>query len=136
MTIRVQLYIASYTAFAMVLLGVFSKPLHIPEAFQLVLSIGVFAPLGWMFFLIQRQKKEKNPSALSAAETVPAGTDQRKAAKKRLVLMMLIGSVIGLCSPFWLPLTGTSLGTETDLVCGIAGALVVCLVCGISLKKI
>ena len=59
MTTRVKLYIACYTACAMMLLNIFSKPLHIPDLLQWVLIIGVFIPLGWMFYLIKKQKQEK-----------------------------------------------------------------------------
>ena len=59
MTTRTKLYITGYTASAMMMLNVFSKPLHIPEAFKWVLSIGVFIPLGLALYYIKRQKQEK-----------------------------------------------------------------------------
>ncbi len=135
MTTRTKLYIATYTACIMMMLNVFSKPLHISEAFQWVLIIGVFIPLGFTFYFIKKQKQEKQEQPNSAGITARPATDQQQSAKKKLILMMVLGSIVGLCAPFWMPLTGTSLGVGGDLICGIITAVFVCAICGFRLRK-
>ena len=136
MTTRTKLYITSYTACAMMMLNVFSKPLHIPEAFQWVLIIGVFIPLGLTFYYIKKQKQEKlEPSVVTESGAQPVD-DVRQRIKKRLILMMVLGVLVGLCAPLWLPVTGTTLGVRGDFICGIITAAVVCLIVGLRLRKI
>jgi hypothetical protein len=136
MTTRTKLYITSYTASIMMLLNVFSKPLHIPEAFQWLLIIGVFIPLGFTFYYIKKQKQELREPSTAVGTAAQLVTDRQRNAKRSLILMMVLGSIAGLCSPFWLPLTGTSLGTRGDLICGIITAAFVCTICGYRLRKL
>jgi hypothetical protein len=137
MTTRTKLYIASYTACAMMMLNVFSKPLHIPEAFQWVLIIGVFVPLGFTFYYIKRQKQEKQQPSVSADAIAAQPVDAtRQSVKKRLILMMVLGALVGLCAPLWLPVTGSTLGVRGDFICGIITAVVVCVIVGFRLRKI
>jgi hypothetical protein len=136
MTTRVKLYIVSYTASAMMLLNVFSKPLHIPDSLQWILIIGVFVPLGWMFYLIKKQKQEKLEQSASTETVKSKVVDERQNTKKRLIITMVLASTVGLCAPLWLPLTGSTLGVRGDFICGIVTAIIVCVIFGIRLKKI
>ena len=135
MTTRTKLSITIYVWCAMTMLNVFSKPLHIPEAFQWVLIIGMFIPLGLTFYFIKRQRQEKLEPAVIAPAAQPVD-DARQKVKKRLILMMVLGVAIGLCAPLWLPVTGTSLGAPGDLICGIITAAVACTIFGIRLRKL
>ena len=136
MTTRSKLMISSYTASIMMLLNVFSKPLHIPEPIQWVLIIGAFIPLGLMFYFIKKQKQEKlAPAASGQAAPQPAAESPKK-TENRLLLMMGIGVAIGLCAPLWLPVTGTTLGTVGDFICGVIAAAVICLILGLRLRKL
>jgi FtsH-binding integral membrane protein len=136
MTTRTKLNITIYAASIMMMLNVFSKPLHISEAFQWVLIVGVFIPLGLTFYFIKKQKQERQEKPITADAAAQPLTDRQQRAKRALILMMVLGSIAGLCSPFWLPLTGTSLGTRGDLICGIIAALFVCAICGFRLRKL
>jgi len=136
MTTRTKLYIASYTASIMMLLNVFSIPLHIPEVFQWVLIVGVFLPVGLTFYFIKKQKQERQEQPVPAGAAARPATDRQQSAKGGLILMIILGSIVGLCAPFWLPLTGTSLGTRGDLACGIIAATVICTICGFRLRKL
>ena len=119
------------------LLNVFSKPLHIPEAFDWVLLIGMFIPLGLTFYYIKRQKLEKQqPSGSSDAPVAHPVDATRQSVKKRLILMMVLGALVGLCAPLWLPVTGSSLGVRGDFICGIITTVVVCVIVGFRLRKI
>jgi len=138
MTTRAQLYIASYTASAMMLLNVFSKPLHIPEPIQWVLILGVFIPLGWLFYLIKKDKREKlqqSQHPLPTESTKSSIINERQNTKKKLVLMMVLGSTVGLCAPLWIPLTGTTLGATGDFICGAITAVVICVIYGVRLRN-
>ena len=130
----------------MILLNVFSKPLHIPEAFQWVFMIGVFVPIGFTFYLIKVQKRDKaaasntgkavtNSATMDPAAVDPA-TEQRKKAKQRLLLMIGIGCGIGLTAPLWLPLTATTLGPKGDFVVGLITVAICCIIFGLRLRKL
>ena len=120
----------------MLLLNVFSKPLGIPEPIQWVLILGVFIPLGLLFYSINKQKEEKLAPA-APGETAPQpSAESVKKARKRLILIMVIGVAIGLCSPLWMPLTGTTSGPVTDLICGVVTAPIVCIIFGLRLRKL
>ena len=136
MTTRTKLIITSYTASAMMLLNVFSKPLHIPEAFQWVLIIGVFVPLGLMFYFIKQQKLERQTQPTSAELAARPVTDARQSTKRRLILLMALGSAVGLCAPFWMPLTGSTLGTRGDFICGVITVALVCSIFGFRLRRL
>lgn len=136
MTTRTKLYITSYTTSGLMLLNVFSKPLHIPETFQWVLIIGVFVPLGLMFYFIRQQKAERQTQPASAESAMRPSTDPRQSAKRRLILMMVLGSVVGLCAPLWLPITGSTLGVRGDFICGIITVAVACSIFGFRLRKL
>jgi purine-cytosine permease-like protein len=136
MTTRTKLIISSYTVSIMMLLNVFSKPLHIPESIQWALIIGAFIPLGLMFHFIRKQKKEKLAPVASGNIAPQPAAESPKTIKNRLILIMAIGVVIGLCAPLWMPLTGTTLGTVGDLVCGLITAAIVCLIFGLRLRKL
>jgi hypothetical protein len=136
MTTHTKLIISSYTASLMMLLNVFSKPLHIPDAIQWVLIIGVFIPLGLMFHFIKKQKQEKLAPVASVNAAPQPVAESPKTIKNRLILIMAIGVVIGLCAPLWMPLTGSTLGTVGDLVCGLITAAIVCIIFGLRLRKL
>jgi hypothetical protein len=136
MSTRTKLQIASYTASAMILLNVFSKPLGITEAFQWVLIIGVFIPLGFLFYFVRQQKLERQAQPASAENALPLVVDGRQNARRRLILMMVLGVAVGLSSPLWLPLTGSTLGTRGDFVCGIITAAIACAIFGFRLKRL
>jgi hypothetical protein len=136
MSTRTKLIISSYTASIMMLLNVFSKPLHIPEAFQWVLILGVFIPLGLLFYFIKKQKQEKLAPAAPGDVAPQAAVDSVKKTRKRLILLMVIGVVIGLCSPLWMPLTGTTSGPVIDLICGLVTAAIICIIFGLRLRKL
>ena len=120
----------------MMLLNVFYKPLHIPELFKWVLIIGVFIPLGLTFYFIKKQKQERQGiPVIAGAEACPT-TDSPKKIKRRLVLLMLLGCLVGLCSPLWLPLTGNTLGIRGDFIVGLITATFTCIIFGLKLRKI
>jgi hypothetical protein len=121
----------------MMLLSVFSKPLHIPGAVQWVLLVGLFIPLGFMFHFIKQQKLERQgqPASAEAAAARPVA-DERQSARRRLILMMALGAVVGLSAPFWLPVTGSTLGTGGDFICGVITAVIVCSIFGFRLRKL
>jgi hypothetical protein len=136
MNTKTKLNIASYTTSTMILLNVFSKPLHIPELLQWVLNIGVFIPLV-LIFRFAKELRRKKAGALDAADATTASlTESRKKARRRLLLMMALGCCIGLCSPLWLPFTGTTLGTGGDFLVGIVTVVIVCTIFGFRLRKI
>jgi hypothetical protein len=136
MTTSTKLNISMGTTCAMMLLDVFSKPLHIPEAFQWILTIGVFIPIGLMYYFIKQQKREKQEQTASTGAAVGAATDRRQGIRRNLVLMMVLGSAVSLCSPLWMPFTGTTLGPRGDFACGMITAVVLCTFCGLRLRKI
>jgi len=136
MSTRAKLYITNYTASIMMILNVFSKPLRIPEPLQFVLIFGAFIPIGMMFHYNKKLKQEKlAPAATSQLAPQPTA-EPSKAAKNRLLLIIAIGIAIGLCAPFWMPLTGTTLGTTGDLICGLITAAIVCVISGLRFRKL
>jgi hypothetical protein len=46
------------------------------------------------------------------------------------------GIFMSLLSPFWMPLTGTTLGIKGDFIVGLITAGIFCLIVGIQLRKI
>ncbi len=126
------------------LLIVFSKPLHIPEVLQWVLMVGIFVAAGLMFYFLKQHKLEKQaqpvpvaaPVAVPAEGQVSAIADPKRKARRGLVLGMVLGAAVGLCSPLWMPLTGTTLGWRGDLVSGIVATVAVCAVCGFKLSRL
>jgi hypothetical protein len=136
MKTRAKLYIASYTASLMMLANVFSKPLHIPEPLTWVLLIGVFIPLSLTFRFIKQLKLEAQAQPLPAVASGRPATDPQRIAQRNLILVAVVGSAGGLCSPLWLPLTGTTLGTLGDFICGIITAAVVCAIAAFRWKQL
>ena len=136
MTTRTKLNITIYATGIMMMVNVFSKPLHISEAFQWVLIVGMFISLGLTFYFIKKQKQEKQKQPIAVGAAAQTLTDQKQRTKKVLIWMMVLGSIVGLCSPFWLPLTGTSLGTQGDLICGISAAVFICAIFGFRLRRL
>lgn len=134
MTTNTKLGISVYTSSAIGLLNVFSKPLHIPEAFQWVLVIGLFIPLGFTFYFIKKLKIERQLASAEAA--APPAADPKQKIRRNLILMMVLGSAAGLCSPLWMPLTRTTLGVRGDSICGIITAAIVCTIFGLRLRKL
>lgn len=136
MTTRTKLNLSCLAASVLMMLNVFSKPLHIPETFQWVLIVGVFIPLGLMFYFIKKQKQEKLVPAGSADAAPQPSADSRKKARNQLILIMVIGVVVGLCAPLWMPLTGTTSGPVVDLACGFVTAVIICIIAGLRLRKL
>jgi hypothetical protein len=123
------------------LLNVFSKPLHIPEPFQWVLIIGVFVPIGLMFYFIKVLKREKaevsgTVETLANPATANPATEQQKKTKRHLWLGMALGCAVGLCAPLWAPLTGTTLGPKGDFVVGLITVAICCAIFGLRLRKL
>lgn len=136
MTTRTKLNITICTSGIMMMLNVFSKPLHISQVFQWALIVGVFIPLGLTFYLIKKQKQEmREQPAIPGVAAQPA-SDPQRGAKRTLILMMVLCLITCLCSPFWLPLTGRSLGMRGDLMCGIIAAVFVCAIFGFRLRRL
>jgi hypothetical protein len=134
MTTRTKLNIAVFTSSVVMMLTVFSKPLHVPESIQWALMIGVFIPLGLMFYFIRKLKQEK---LMRPGITTDAPEKMiRKRTRNRLILMMGSVCVLGLCAPFWLPLTGTTLGPRGDFVVGLITIAIVCTIFGFRLRKL
>lgn len=71
MKTQTKLSIATLVVSAMMMLNVFSKPLHIPQSLQLLIVIGVFIPLAFMFHFIKQQKREKQESLVATGTSVP-----------------------------------------------------------------
>ena len=136
MATRTKLIIAVYANCIMCVLNVFSKPLHIPEFFHWVMIIGVFVSIGLMIHFIKVLKQEKAGGTATVGESRTGLTEQKQVAKRNLRLMMGIGCVLGLCAPLWLPLTGTSLGLIQNIVIGFISAAIICVICGIRLRKL
>jgi len=136
MTTRTKLNISINTACIMMLLSVFSKLLHIPDAFEGILTLGTFLLLGFAFYFIKKQKQERREQLIAQGEAARPVTDQRRRTKRALISMMMLCSILGLCSPFLLPLTGTSLGAGGDLICGIIAAALMCAIFGFRLKRL
>ena len=136
MTANAKLGIASCTASAMMLLAVFSKPLHIPEAGQWILLLGAWIPLYLTFRLNKRLKLEKSHGFKPAQAPTDAQWELKKKTRRNLLLSMLLGCVIALCSPLWMPLTGTTLGAKKDFLIGVLTAVIVCAIIGSRLRKV
>ena len=135
MTARTKISIASFTGSVLMLLVVFSKPLHIPDPLQWVFIAGLFVSSGLMFYFLKQHKKQTQ-AAVPGTPPVSAAAQLRQKSRRNLLLAMVLGSVVGLCSPLWLPLTGTTLGFRGDLICGIITAVVVCAICGYRMSRI
>jgi hypothetical protein len=136
MTTRTKLNITLASTSVMMFLNVFSAPLHISKGFQLVLTLGVFIPVGLIFYFNKKQRQEKRELSVTSGVAAQPALDEKRRAKRTFILMMVLGAIVGLCSPFWLPLTGTSLGTRGDLICGIITAMIVCAIFGFRLRKL
>lgn len=132
-TTRAKLYIASYTASLMMLLSVFAKPLHLSSTMQWGLLVGAFVPIGLLFYFNKQQKLEQQKRPGTEAPPAP---DRKDRAKKGLLSAIILVSLLGLGAPFWLPLTGTSLGFWGDLGCGILTIAVTGTICGPQLRKL
>ena len=115
---------------------VFSKPLHIPELYQWPLILGQFTFLGFAFYFIKQQKREKQQSLAATGISAAPQPDERQKIRNRLILMMILGSLVGLCGPLWMPVTGTTLGVRGDFIVGLITAAMVCTIVGIRLRKV
>ena len=135
MDTRTKLNIALWVVSVMSLLNVFSKPLHIPEVATGLLLLAVFIALGFAFHYIRKQKQEKLEQPAVQSVAAQSAADPQKAIRKRLILMMVVGSVVGLCTPLWMPLTGTTLGANGDLIIGLITTAVVCTIFGYKLSR-
>lgn len=135
MTTRTKLSITTCVVSLLMFLNVFSKPLHIPQPLQWVLTIGTFLPIGLMFYFIKLQKRERQSGGAHQTGVSPAAAIHQS-ARARLIWMMVLGSLVGLCSPLWMPLTGTTLGPRGDFVCGIITAVFVCTILGLRLRRL
>jgi hypothetical protein len=136
MKTQTKLGISVYLNCVVTLLMVFSKPLHFPESFQWPLIIGQFILLGFAFYFIRQQKREKQQSLSAAGMPAAPPDDERQKIKNRLILMMILGSLIGLCGPLWMPVTGTTLGVRGDFIVGLITAAIVCTIIGFRLKRV
>lgn len=141
MSTRTKLNITIYVTSTMMLLNVFSKPLHISQAFQWVLTIGVFIPIGMIFYFAKVAKREKaegtgTGQTVTDATATNAELEEKKKIKRNLWLMMGSGCGIGLCAPLWLPLTGTTLGPKGDFVVGLITVAICCTIVGWRLRKL
>lgn len=136
MSTRAKLYLASYTFTIMMLLTVFAKPLHIPEAIQWALLLGMFVPLIFVFPLSKRLKQEMQMPSGDPKTAAPARATQKQRARRGLILGMVLGAAVGLASPLWMPVTGTTQGPLGDLMCGMVTAVIICAIFGYKLSKL
>ena len=136
MTTRTKLYIASLTSSIMMLLNAFSKPLYIPEEVKLGLSLGFFIPLALMFRYAKRLKQEHTITIQNETEINKVAINPKRKIRNRLLLIMALVVTVCLATPFWKPLTGTSLGMKGDLFVGMITAAIVCIIIGIRLRKV
>ena len=118
------------------LLNVFFTPLHVPEIFQWVLIIGVFLPIALTFYYNKKMKHEMKQEAQAPTASTSPPVESRAKVRRRLWLMMACGSAVGLCAPFWLPLTGTTLGFAGDLLIGLTTVTMVCTILWIKMAKL
>lgn len=132
MTTRAKLNIASLTASTMMMLNVFSKPLGIPQAVQWVLILGAFAPLALVFRYLKILKQEKAMASQKQPQPEEDVKSERNKAKNRV----MIGVAMGLAAPLWMPFTGSSLNNTGNLFCGLVTAVIVCIICGIQIRKL
>ena len=114
-----------YSQHAQLDLNMFSTSLKIPEAFHFVLIIGIYIPLALAFYFIKKIKMEKE-QPVSANEAVQPANDERQSARRRMILLMVIGSAAALSTPLWMPLTGTTLGIKGDCIVDFITAIVIC----------
>jgi hypothetical protein len=135
-TTRTKLNITGGAASVMMMLNVFSKPLHIPEAFQWILIIGVFVPLGLMFYFVRVLKRERAEGVGVEKMGDSLSAELRKKTKERLWLGMGLGCVVSLSSPLWLPITGASSGPTGDFVVGLITTVICCAIIGFRLRKL
>jgi hypothetical protein len=136
MLTRTKLNITFYTIGILSFLFVFSRPLRIPEEFQFLIFVGLFILLGMSINFIKKQKSGKKGPVSEANSVVLPTANQTQSAKRKLIVLMALALVVGLCAPLWLPLIGNSLGIQMDLAAGIFGGAVICVICGIKLKKL
>lgn len=136
MTTQAKLNIAAYAASAMMLLAVFSKPLHIPDPIQWALILGVFVPIGFLFYLVKRVKQERTQNAAPGEQITASSHQVQRKARKGLLISMALGALVGLSAPFWMPLTGTTLGPKGDFIVGLITVAIVCAICGYRLRKL
>ena len=135
MTTRAKLNTASLCASTMLFLNVFSRPLGIPEAWQWVLMIGVFIPLGLTFMYIRRLKLERTDSLGGPGPTgIPPQRYVR--IRRNLFIGWACGVGVGLAAPIWLPITGTTLGARGDLAVGAVTAIVASTIFALRLRKL
>jgi uncharacterized membrane protein YeaQ/YmgE (transglycosylase-associated protein family) len=120
----------------MMWLNILSKPLHISEAFQWVLIIGVFYPIALTFHYNKKLKKEKKAAMQASDGTIMFAEDSRKKRKKMLLMMMACGVIVGMLAPFWGPITGTTLGFRGDMIVGLITAVISCTIFGIGIARL
>jgi hypothetical protein len=105
------------------------------------LTIGIFVPIGLIFYFIKVLKREKaeasaTDTTVTNAAPADAAIEQRKKTKRGLLLGMGLGCLVGLCAPLWLPLTGTTLGPTRDFVVGLITVAICCTIFGLRLRKL
>jgi hypothetical protein len=133
MTTRTKLRVASFTSSAMLLLNVFSRPLHISETGQWVLRLGVFVPLGLLFHYNKQWKQEQAGGASGGSPASAELIDRAKKTKRNLLVLWASGVFVGLATPLWLPATGVTRGPTGDFVIGLITVLIVSVIFGIRL---
>jgi len=136
MTTRTKLYASSFTSSTMLMLHVFHKPLHIPESIASVLLPGAFIPLVLIFKYTKMLKAEQSVQFHNQTQANDEAIDLNRKKRRNVFAVMGITVVGCLLSPFWLPVTGTTLGMKGDFMVGLISAAIVCLICGIQLRKI
>jgi hypothetical protein len=120
----------------MMFLNVFAKPLHIPDEVRWILIVGVFVPLTMVFQYLKVLKQEQAAAPEDQKQVNGEAGDPRRKVKNRLLLGMAFGVMAGLAAPFWMPITGTSLGMKGDFLCGLFSAAVLCTIFGLRIRKL
>lgn len=104
MTTRTKLNITIYITSIIGFLNVFSKPLHIPEEIRWLLLIGIFVPIGFAFYLIKVQKREKagaSGTGKVVGNIATALPDKEfQARKQRLLFLTYFYFLCMVISPF------------------------------------
>jgi len=125
MATRTKLNVAMVVASVMMFLNIFSHALGIPLEAQIALEVGVFVPLGLIFFLLKRLKAEGANRGIP--RPVPSEEKQTPEIRGRKPLLIVWGGtvIMSLAAPLWLPITGSTLTLRLNFVVGLVTAAIV-----------
>lgn len=135
MTTRTKLNAALFTSSVMMLVNVFSEPLGITGNVKWALLIGVFVPLGLVFYYSKKLKAEGANGSVTVGLAASRLSIERKKTGKRLIVIWACVVAYSLAAPIWLPITGVSLGTRGDFLVGVLTAALVSAIFAVRIKK-